>query len=140
MNTEAFDSRLRSAGLKLTSARQAVLRVLTREHRLRTIDELVRELNRRGKRRYDWSTVYRCVRKFEDTGLVESVTFTDGQVRYGLKDADGHHHHHVICTECKNTTPLTDCTLAKLQDSVTSLGFTAVTHRLEFFGVCANCR
>lgn len=131
--------RLKNSELKATPTRLAILKCFAGAHKLLTIDEIVREINRRSKRAYDWSTVYRCMIKFQEAGFVSAVKLEEGPPHYELRETSGHHHH-VICTKCKCVTPIEHCSVEELQDSVAAMGFTALTHSLEFFGICSHCQ
>jgi len=100
-----------------------------------------KELHSALKRReLDAVTTYRCLAAFEEVGLVRRCDFGDGIARYEFSEKTGHHHHHVICVDCKKIEVLDHCGLGKLEKQVASLGYTQVRHVLEFLGRCGACR
>lgn len=129
---------LSSKGLKITPTRRAVLRSLTGHHELLTIDELVQRCNQQDSRIYHYVTVYRCLQKLEEVGLVQSTGFGDGLTRFELA-THSHHHHHILCTRCQEIEPLDSCSISSLEKSIQELGYENITHRLEFFGTCPKC-
>jgi len=48
-----------------------------------------------------------------------------------IAEGDHSHHHHLVCTR--------GAAVMEIGESPT-YGFTAVTHRLEFFGLCPKCQ
>ncbi len=131
--------RLRRRDFKLTRPRRAVLAALQTQRRPLAIKEIFAEL-RPGA--CDLASVYRSIRALETAGVVKAFEFGDGIQRYELlAEGDDGHHHHLICTRCASVTEIDECDLRELELRLaTSKGFRAVTHRLEFFGVCPACQ
>ena len=132
---------LKKAGLKLTETREQVLCLLETEHGPFSADEI---LNALPKHTCDPATVYRTMLQFEEHHITRRCDFGDGIARYELRDESGHHHHHVLCTQCKKIEAIEESPLlAKLEKALSQiplgLGFTQVSHTLEFFGLCAAC-
>ena len=131
---------LRSKRLRATPARLAILRHLGAARRPLCIDEIHKKLRGAG----DWATVFRCLRHFETTGIVTRCDFGDGQSRFELVSGGcgaGHHHHHLVCRSCGKVLQVGDCGLGKIERELETLhGFAAVTHSLEFFGLCPRCQ
>lgn len=78
----------------------------------------------------------------EEMGMVKRFDFGDGVARYELLgvDADGHHHH-LICTGCLGVVEIEECFQRELEQTIAVRhGFKAVTHKLEFFGICPRCQ
>ena len=51
------------------------------------------------------------------------------------------HHHHVVCTSCGRTADVGDLGLGAIADEVESqTGFALDSHRIELYGLCADCR
>jgi Fur family ferric uptake transcriptional regulator len=134
--------KMRDSGSKLTPTRAAILECLIGRHELLGIDDLIaliKEQNLLGTEKSDYTTVYRCLLKFEEAGLVVSTELGDGISRYELTDGE-HHHHHVICKSCKEVKPIDDCGVDKIESLVKKMGYNDVQHRLELFGVCLRCQ
>lgn len=136
---EFYAERLRTAGLKITSARLGILQVLGAEHGPFSAEDLQKALLKHLEGRpTDLVTVYRCLAKFEELGMIQRCDFGDGTIRYELSHA-GHHHHHIICRVCKRVEPLPLCPVQEPKFKLPKTGFRDITHRLEFFGICADC-
>ena len=123
----------------MTSPRRAVLRVLEGESRPLSNQEIFRRLPRGGG---DLATVYRSIQLLERLKLVKRFDLGDGMARFALLDERHHgHQHHLVCTRCASIVEIGDCVVHELEERVaTQSKFKAVTHRLEFFGVCPDCQ
>ena len=133
---EALDI-IQQAGLRRTKPREALLSYLIREHGPFTIEEIFRGIK---KRDLDVVTVYRGVLAFEKIGLVRRCDFGDGVARYEFQSDPRHHHHHVICKSCRKMESLESCRLPDLEVQAKDLGYSELTHSLEFFGICKECK
>lgn len=90
----------------------------------------------------DLATVYRSIQLLERLGWVKRFHFGAGAARYALLEADGDsHQHHLVCTRCRRMVKIGECIVRELEERVVSRShFKAVTHRLEFFGICPTCQ
>jgi Fur family ferric uptake transcriptional regulator len=73
--------------------------------------------------------------------MVRRFDFGDGTARFELlAEGDDGHHHHLVCTDCSVVVEVDGCFPVELEEALARRhGFTAVTHRLEFFGRCPKC-
>jgi len=132
--------KLRRGELKITAPRQAILEVLRRHASPLTIKEIHGAL---GKSDCDIATIYRNMHTLEGLGLVHRHDFGDGAARFELSsDGDGdHHHHHLVCNQCSRVVELDDCILGDFEQLLAKRhGFSSISHRMEFFGICPGCR
>jgi Fur family ferric uptake transcriptional regulator len=136
---DALTEKLRRGSRKITGPRQAILEVLRRHASPLTNKEIRAAL---GKDDCDLATIYRNMHTLEAMGLVRRYDFGDGTARFELApEDDSAHHHHLVCTRCSLVVEVDECFPQEFQDVVASRhGFSGVTHRLEFFGVCPRCR
>ena len=90
----------------------------------------------------DLATVYRSVQMLERLGLVKRFHFGEGAARYALmEEGCDAHRHHLVCTNCNRIEEIGECIVRELEERVVSRSnFKAVTHRLEFFGICPACQ
>ena len=65
----------------------------------------------------------------------------DGTARWELvTGGDDGHHHHLVCTVCSMIIEIDDCLPPGFERALADRhGFRSITHKLEFFGVCARC-
>ena len=131
--------RLRRESRKVTGPRQAILDILGRLAHPMTTKEIFEALS---KNECDLATVYRSMRLLEDMGMVKRFDFGDGTARFELlEEGDDGHHHHLVCTRCAEIVELDECSILEVEERIAALnGFKAVTHKLEFFGLCPECQ
>ncbi len=80
------------------------------------------------------ATVYRTLRLFEDTGILERHEFRDGRTRY--EDAERDHHDHLIDLHTGEVIEFANDEIEALQRRIAAgLGYRIVAHRLELYGV-----
>lgn len=135
----ALHTKLRQESRKVTGPRRAILRVMGKKGQPLTNKEIFQSL---PKGNCDLATVYRSVQMLERLGMVKRFHFGDGAARYALIEAEhGTHCHHLVCTQCTRIVEIGECIVRELEERVVSRSkFKAVTHRLEFFGVCPDCQ
>ena len=85
------------------------------------------------------TTIYRSLELLARLGIIQVVTFRDGERRYELVNP-GEHFHHLICERCGTTTRINSCILEEVTESVSSqYKFRVKSHVLELYGVCNQC-
>ena len=80
------------------------------------------------------ATVYRSVKLFEESGILEKLEFGDGRARY--EDAERDHHDHLIDMNSGEVMEFIDPDIEALQEKIAErLGYRLKGHRLELYGV-----
>ena len=132
-------SRLRRQSRKITGPRAAILEILRRHPHPLTNREIYSEMS---TGRCDLATVYRAMHLLEEMGMVKRFDFGDGTARFELVGTnDDGHHHHLVCTKCSEVVEIEECFPVKIEKQIAARnGFKAVTHKLEFFGICPDCQ
>jgi Fur family ferric uptake transcriptional regulator len=132
-------ARLRGKSHRLTAPRAAILRLLREQAHPLSNKQILAGL---PDYRCDLATVYRSMHLLEKMGMVKRFDLGDGIARFELIcEGDDGHHHHLVCTRCFNVVEIEECLLTDLEDRIARRnGFKAVTHKLEFFGVCPRCQ
>jgi len=135
----ALTGRLRRHSRKVTGPRQAILEILRKHPHPLTNKEIFAVM---PKGQCDLATIYRTLHMLEKMEIVERFDFGDGAARYELVgEGDDGHHHHLVCTRCAAVVEIEECFLREIESRLAAAnGFTAVTHKLEFFGVCSRCQ
>lgn len=139
-NLSELTGRLREKARKVTGPRQAILEVLRHHEHPITTREILAEL---PEGLCDLATVYRSMHMLEEMGMAQRFDFGDGAARFELvaEDADDGHHHHLVCRKCAAVVEISDCFPADFQERIERQSrFKALTHRLEFFGLCPSCQ
>ena len=127
---------LQDEGYKLTRARKALIEILATEHGPFSVDDLQKMLSTPC----DMATIYRNMALFESLNMVANCDFQDGTARFEWSGPGHHHHHHIICKQCHHIEALEYCFVEELEKLVQDRGFTEVSHRLEFYGLCQECQ
>jgi Fur family ferric uptake transcriptional regulator len=87
--------------------------------------------------RISLGTVYRNLEALCDIGHIQKLEFTGSQKRF---DGKTRNHYHIRCTCCGC---VVDAPIDLIRDIERRIqgrtGFTIITHRLEFLGVCSDC-
>jgi Fur family transcriptional regulator, ferric uptake regulator len=127
---------LRGHGLQATSARIAVLQILSEEHQHRSVDELRSDILERYPA-IDPATVYRTLETLEDHGLVVRMELGDRRTRWASTTRD---HHHLICRNCETVAELDDELFHQLAEELTRrYGVRVDMHHLVLRGLCPAC-
>lgn len=80
------------------------------------------------------ATVYRTVKLFEESGILERHEFRDGRARY--EDAERDHHDHLIDLSTGEVIEFVDPDIEALQEKIAAkLGYELRGHRLELYGI-----
>lgn len=120
-------------GLKMTRQRRVIARVLSDSVDHPDAQALYRRASRLDPG-ISQATVYRTVRLFEETGILERRDFGDGPKRY--EEAAGDHHDHLIDVDTGEVIEFHNEEIERLQVEVARrLGFRLVDHRMELFAV-----
>lgn len=130
--------KLREREYRLTPQRLAVLKILAASHGHPSVERIFEQV-RMDFPTTSLATVYKTVSLVKELGEVLELGFSDDSNRY-----DGNKpypHPHLVCTQCKK---IIDPDLESLHHMTEELeqetGFRIVNHRLDFFGICPDCR
>lgn len=120
-------------GLRMTEQRRTIARVLSLADDHPDAEELHRRANEVDKT-ISLATVYRTVKLFEDSGIIESHDFGDGRARY--EEVSDEHHDHLIDVKSGRVIEFQNEEIERLQEEIAAkLGYRLVDHRLELYGV-----
>ncbi len=129
---------IEKTGLKKTKTREALIDIFRRQSKPIDVSESISLLRKKGVYS-DQATIYRSLNTFSDRGLVREVHFNDGVVRYELADVP--EHHHAVCVRCHAIEDIMDCSVDRIETQISKKkGFSVLSHSLEFFGLCKNCK
>ena len=120
-------------GMRMTEQRRTIARVLADSDDHPDVEELYRRCAKVDDR-ISISTVYRTVRLFEDSGIIERHDFREGRARYETS-TEGHHDH-LINLRTGEVIEFQSEEIERLQAEVArKLGYKLVEHRLELYCV-----
>ncbi len=128
---------IRSAGRKVTNARLTVAEVLRGSDTHMSAPEVLDNVEDSGVH-VDKSTVYRVLADLRDLGLVAESRFGAGEANYEwIADSN---HHHLYCSNCRETFPLDDDLVDRItRDVYEKYGFTADLSHTVLAGTCGRC-
>ena len=125
--------RCEAQGLRLTEQRRTIATVLEEADDHPDVEELYARASAIDPR-ISLATVYRTVKLFEESGILEKLDFRDGRARY--EDADRDHHDHLIDLHSGEVIEFVDEEIEALQERIAEkLGYELKGHRLELYGV-----
>jgi len=120
-------------GLKMTEQRRVIAQILSDAEDHPDVEEVYRRASVIDQK-ISLATVYRTLRLFEDSGIIQSHDFGGGRARYEASDDDTHHDH-LINLDTGEVIEFFDEELEALQDKIAKrLGYSIVDHKLELFG------
>jgi len=135
----AFNRFAAGKGLRSTRQRDIILDFFLATHQHISVEELYLKI-KAVHPGIGNATVYRTLKLFVEAGLAREVLLHDGQTRYEHV-VEGEHHDHLVCTSCNAVIEFENETIEKLQDDIaTRHGFFIKNHKLEIYGICAQCR
>lgn len=134
-------SLLRGAGLRYTPSRRELVELLAECGQPVTLPQIL------GKRPdLAQSTAYRLLSELTLAGIVRRIVTSDDHSHFELaEDLTGHHHHHLVCSQCGVVADFAvPSGLEELIESVTPTiekanGFVVDSHRLDLVGRCRAC-
>jgi Fur family ferric uptake transcriptional regulator len=136
---DRFVAYLRQHNLPVTAQRLAIAEVLLSSDRHLSAEEVVSELERRG-RKVGTATVYRAIDTLIESGLVVERDFGEGFRRFEPA-RDIPHHEHLVCTQCGRVEEFRDERLERMTTIIAeSRGFARQRHRLVIHGICRDCQ
>jgi Fur family ferric uptake transcriptional regulator len=136
---EHLSEYLSGQGLKSTRQRERILTSFISAGRHLSAEELY-HIVKKNDPRIGFATVYRTLKLLANAGLADERRFEDGITRYE-HNASRSHHDHLICTKCGKIVEFENEQIESLQQVVAKKkGFLVQNHKLELYGLCADCR
>ena len=136
--TENHLALLRSKGYKLTPQRRAVLDAVLECEPFPTAQQLLAAVHKKHAN-VSLDTIYRNLALLSNLGIIHEIHRAAGNV-YEISKP-GHHHHHLVCTECGKTECIDICPMQESYiEEAEKKGFLVTGHIFEFYGICQECR
>ncbi len=138
-----FRKLLKERGLKTTSQRMAILKVLLDQPDSHLTAEEIYDLVKKDWPDIGLATVYRNIQLLSEMNLIDKLNLDDGYVRYEIGDQNQqshHHHHHMICISCGKVFAFQEDLLDNLEQKIEqTTGFVVSDHEVKLYGHCAQC-
>ena len=136
MNT--IGEKCKEKGVRLTEQRRTIAKVISeskmtfgsKDHP--DVDELHKRVSLIDKK-ISIATVYRTLKLFEESGIIERHDFREGKSRY--EPSTDQHHDHLIDIHSGEIIEFVDKDIEELQIKIAKkLGYNLVDHKLELYG------
>ena len=126
-----IEEKCKAKGVRLTDQRKLIAKVMSEATDHPSVDELHRRVSQLDQK-VSIATVYRTVKLFEESGIVEKHDFKGGKARY--EQSPEEHHDHLIDINSGEIVEFVDDNIEKLQKEVAKrLGYKLVDHKLELY-------
>ncbi len=127
-----IEEKCTAKGVRLTDQRKVIAEVMSASTDHPDVDELHKRINKIDKK-ISIATVYRTVKLFEESGILEKHDFKGGKARY--EESPEEHHDHLIDVNSGDIIEFVDKEIEILQNKVAEkLGYKLVDHKLELYG------
>jgi Fur family transcriptional regulator, stress-responsive regulator len=133
----AIEASLRSAGLRVTAPRVAVLRVLTEADDHPRVDQVIDRVRASGIP-MSKQAAYDVCEALQRAALARKIELPGGPARYEARVGDNHHH--LVCRSCGVTLDV-DCAVgsAPCLDPQDAHGFQLDEVEVTYWGICPDC-
>ena len=126
-----------SKAMRMTKQKKVILDIL-RNTKSHPSADWVYEQARRLVSDISLGTVYRNLNVLRDMGEISELNYGSTYSRY---DGNAINHYHFFCEKCNNLFDVTIPVYEGLDKMVQeTTGFEVKQHRMEFYGVCNECR
>ena len=130
--SENIEQKCLAKGVKLTDQRKIIAKIMSESNDHPDVDELYNRVSKVDSK-ISIATVYRTVKLFEESGIVEKHDFKGGKARY--EESPEEHHDHLIDINSGDIIEFVDKEIEILQKKVAKkLGYNLVDHKLELYG------
>jgi len=127
-----------TSALRPTRQRRAITEALADASDFQSAQDIHDTLRHAGDK-VGLATVYRTLLAMAEAGEVDVLQGAAGESVY--RRCSTHHHHHLVCRSCGRTVEVTGPAVETWADAVArEHDFAEVSHRMELFGICADCR
>jgi Fur family ferric uptake transcriptional regulator len=127
-----IEEKCTAKGVRLTDQRKVIAEVMSASTDHPDVDELHKRINKIDKK-ISIATIYRTVKLFEESGILEKHDFKGGKARY--EESPEEHHDHLIDINSGDIIEFVDKEIEILQNRVAKkLGYKLVDHKLELYG------
>ena len=129
----SIEEKCKNKGVRLTDQRKVIAQIMSESIDHPDVDELHKRVSEVDKK-ISIATVYRTVKLFEESGILEKHDFKGGKARY--EELNEGHHDHLIDVKSGEIIEFVDEEIEKLQRKVAEkYGYKLVDHKLELYGI-----
>jgi len=138
MTTGTAEEHLRAAGLRVTTSRVAVMRVLSESHDHPRVDQVIERVRASGTS-ISTQAAYDVCDALHRASLARKIELAGGPTRFEARVGDNHHH--LVCRSCGETLDV-DCAkgAAPCLDLPDDHGFAIDEADVTYWGTCPACQ
>ena len=126
-----IEDKCKDKGVRLTDQRRVIAQVMSDSSDHPDVDELHKRVSDVDKK-ISIATVYRTVKLFEESGILEKHEFKGGKARY--EQSPDEHHDHLIDINSGEIIEFVNKEIEKIKNKVAKkLGYKLVDHKLELY-------
>lgn len=130
--TSRIEKLCQEKGIKLTKSRQVIAQVLSDAKDHPDVEEVWKRASEIDSE-VGIATVYRCLKLFEESGIITKHEFGKNKAHYEFEDED-EHHDHLIDVESGEIHEFFNEKLEAIKEEVArELGYELVDHKLELY-------
>jgi Fur family ferric uptake transcriptional regulator len=138
MPERATSDRPRGTRVKGTRQAEAVATVLDGLPGFCSAQQIHAELRDRAEQ-VGLTTVYRHLQALSESGRIDAIRDSSGEILYRRCQTDSHHHH-LTCRNCGRSVEVEGKDVERWAEQVAEqAGFTQIGHTVELFGLCPEC-
>jgi Fur family ferric uptake transcriptional regulator len=138
MPERATSDRPRGTRVKGTRQAEAVAAVLDGLPGFCSAQQIHAELRDRAEP-VGLTTVYRHLQALSESGRIDAIRDSSGEILYRRCQTDSHHHH-LTCRNCGRSVEVEGKDVERWAEQVAEqAGFTQIGHTVELFGLCPEC-
>lgn len=135
-----LDDFIRRKGLRRTTQRDTIIRVVFSKDEHFTAEELFERV-RKADSDTSRATVYRTLGLLVEANLLREIDLGDNQTTYDPNFVDKPSHNHLVCIDCGRVVEFEDLNLDLLNDCVTRrLGFKPLRQSIKIEANCEQLR
>jgi Fur family peroxide stress response transcriptional regulator len=134
---ESIIKQLRDNGLKVTPQRLAIIEVLLEKRDLHPGARLVYREAKKKKKSLSLSTTYATLDELSRHGIIKTLQFDKMENRC---ETNLQEHINLICERCKKIIDYKVSIGVDQTDVAKKTGFSIIDTRLEYYGLCRECR
>ncbi len=123
--------------IRMTKQKKIILDILRNTKCHPTADWIYQEARKKISD-ISLGTVYRNLRLLKEQGEILELNYGSTFSRY---DGNSNNHYHFVCQRCGKVYDIDIDTIDYLENEVSNkLDVTVMNHRLEFYGLCKDCK
>jgi Fur family peroxide stress response transcriptional regulator len=134
---ESIIKQLKEKGLKITPQRLAIIDVLIERRDLHPGARLVYEEAKKKRKSLSLSTAYATLNELSQHGIIKMLEFDKMENRF---EGNLDEHINLICERCKKILDYKVPIAVDKREVVKKTGFSVTDTRLEYYGLCRECR